>query len=119
MWSLIATLLPLILKNLPLLVGIFSGLSNSVKKLPIDPEEVAQLVEEIMEQEVTKVITANRKRIEEYAASRMKDEDMQVSKEINEELDRLEEVLKQQAKEYEEYKNKKKKTNPGSQELQG
>lgn len=110
MWALITTLIPLILKNLPLLVGIFSGLSKTfskVDKLPVDPEEIAKLVEEITEQEIVKIMNSNRERLEKFAEERVKEADMKAWKEINDELDELEKVLEQQAREYQEYLKKK------------
>jgi hypothetical protein len=99
--SLLLTTLPLILKNLPLIIGLLGGLSkffSNFKPAPgtnveIDQESLAKLIEELVEREVNRIVNENKDKIKVWVPS---DED----KEREARLDELEELLKKDKEEY-------------------
>lgn len=99
--SMLLTAIPLILKNLPLIIGLLGGLSkffSNFKPAPgtdveIDQESLAKLIEELVEREVDRIVNENKDKIKVWVPS---DED----KEREARLDELEELLKKDKEEY-------------------
>jgi hypothetical protein len=100
--SMLLTALPMLLKNLPLIIGVLAGLSkffSNFKPAPgvdvvIDQESLAKLIEELVEREVDRIVNSHKDRIRVWVPS---DED----KEREAKLDELEELLKKDKEEYE------------------
>lgn len=101
--SMLLAALPMIIKNLPLILGVLGGLSkffSTFKPAPgnpevvIDQESLAKLIEEITEREVHRIVNSHKEKIKVWVPT---DED----RERQARLDELEEILKKDKEEYE------------------
>lgn len=105
-FGMLMTMLPMLLKNLPLIIGVLGGLSGFLKRfkpapgVEIDQESLAKLIEEITEREVTRIVNEHKDKIRVYVPT---EED----KERTERLDELEERLRQDQDRHEREKQTK------------
>lgn len=103
MWALILKLLPLLIKNLPLVIAVFAGLGKALDKLKpapeveIDGESVANLIERLAEEAVTNIVSKHKDEITAWV--RPADPEAQAREER---LDELEKLLRDRQKEYED-----------------
>ncbi len=96
--SLLLAALPLVLKNLPLILGILTGLNKFFSsfrpanndKVKIDQESLANLIAELTEKEVSRIVNSHRDKVRVWVPS---EED----KQRNIRLDELERILLEDA----------------------
>lgn len=102
-FGMLTTVLPMIIKNLPLIIGVLGGLSGFLKRfkpapgVEIDQESLAKLIEEITEREVTRIVNENKDRIRVWVPT-------EEEKERTENLDELEQRLIEDQKRHEREK---------------
>lgn len=96
-------LLPVFAKYLPIVIGIFTGLSKFLENFKpardavIDQESLAKLIEEITEREITRIVNENKDKIRVWVPT---EED----KQRQEQLDELEERLRKDKERHEKEK---------------
>lgn len=107
MWALIVKLLPLVIKNLPIILAALVGLGKALEKakpspeVTFDEEALAALVQKLAEDAVTKVVNEHKREIVVRIPS---DEE----KEREARLDELVKILEERQREYEEEERQKK-----------
>lgn len=99
----IFTLAMLIFKNLPILLAIFSGLGKFIENFKpargaeIDTESLAQLIEELTEREVSRIVNSHKEKIRVWVPT----------EEYEKRQERLDELLEQLEKDQEKYEESK------------